>query len=35
MRIEYHPQVAAELEEIRDYYESKSEGLGRDFVDEF
>jgi toxin ParE1/3/4 len=34
MRIEYHPQVAAELEKIRDYYESKSVGLGRDFVDE-
>jgi plasmid stabilization system protein ParE len=34
MRIEYHPHVAAELEKIRDHYESKSVGLGRDFVDE-
>jgi plasmid stabilization system protein ParE len=35
MRIEYHPAVADELEEIRDYYELKSAGLGRDFVNEF
>ena len=35
MRIEYHPAVATELEEIRDYYETCSSGLGRDFVDEF
>ena len=35
MRIEYHPAVAVELEEIRDYYEMKSTGLGRDFVNEF
>jgi plasmid stabilization system protein ParE len=35
MRIEYHPSLHAELEEIRDYYESQSIGLGRDFVDEF
>ena len=35
MRIEYHPAVAAELEEIRDNYESCSQHLGRDFVDEF
>ena len=34
MMIEYHPSVAAELEEIRDYYEGKSEGLGMAFVDE-
>jgi toxin ParE1/3/4 len=35
MILDYHPAVAAELEEIRDYYESQSPGLGRDFVDEF
>lgn len=35
MRIEYHPSLAKELEEIRDHYESRSAGLGRDFVDEF
>lgn len=35
MRIEYHPCVANELEEIRDFYESRSEGLGLDFVNEF
>jgi len=35
MRIEYHPAIAAELEEIRDYYESCSLGLGTDFIDEF
>ena len=35
MRIEYHPEVADELEKIRDYYENKSAGLGRDFVNEF
>ena len=35
MTIEYHPAVAEELEEIRDYYESKSDGLGQEFVSEF
>jgi plasmid stabilization system protein ParE len=35
MRIDYHPAVAAELEEIRDYYEKRCAGLGADFVDEF
>jgi toxin ParE1/3/4 len=35
MRIEYHPSLHAELEEVRDYYESQSLGLGQDFVDEF
>jgi plasmid stabilization system protein ParE len=35
MRIEYHPSIAAELEEIRNYYEEKSVGLGLAFVDEF
>ncbi|MES2440932.1 MAG: type II toxin-antitoxin system RelE/ParE family toxin [Verrucomicrobiota bacterium] len=35
MKIEYHPAIAGELEEIRDYYEGQSAGLGRDFVDQF
>ena len=35
MRIEYHPAVADELIEIRDFYESRSTGLGLDFVAEF
>lgn len=35
MRIEYHPAVAEELIEIRDFYESRSTGLGLDFVAEF
>jgi len=29
MRIDYHPAVAGELEEIRDHYEECSEGLGK------
>lgn len=35
MRVEYHPAVQKELEEIRDYYEDRSAGLGRAFIDEF
>ena len=35
MRLEYHPAIAAELEEIRTHYESSSVGLGGDFIDEF
>jgi len=35
MRVEYHPSVVTELEEIRDFYESCSVGLGLDFVNEF
>ena len=35
MRIEYHPSLNTELEEVRDYYESQSFGLGGDFVGEF
>lgn len=35
MRIEYHPDVGDELVEIRDFYESRSVGLGSDFVAEF
>ena len=35
MKIEYHPALEAELEEIRDYYDERSQGLGIAFVDEF
>jgi toxin ParE1/3/4 len=35
MKIEYHPAVADELIEIRDFYESRSVGLGLDFVSDF
>lgn len=35
MKIEYHPAVADEIEEIRDHYEEESAGLGKVFVDEF
>jgi len=35
MRIDYHPAIAAELEEIRDHYQSCSFGLGTEFIDEF
>ncbi len=35
MKIDYHPEVADELEEVRSFYESRSPGLGVAFVDEF
>ena len=35
MTIEYHPAVADELGEIRDYYNERLPGLGREFIDEF
>jgi hypothetical protein len=35
VRIDDHPAIADELEEIRDHYEVRSPGLGRDFVDKF
>ncbi len=35
MRVEYHPAVEAELREIQRYYEARSPGLGRQFIDEF
>ncbi len=35
MKVEYHPAIACELEEIRDHYEGLSIGLGTDFVNEF
>lgn len=35
MRIEYHPSLALELAEIRDFYDSRSPGLGVEFVQEF
>lgn len=35
MRIDYHPAIEKELGEIRDYYESQTNGLGVVFLDEF
>jgi hypothetical protein len=35
MRIEYRPSIEAELAEVRDYYNERSNGLGDDFIDEF
>ncbi len=35
MRVEYHPAIEAELRAIQDYYEERSPGLGREFIDEF
>jgi len=35
MKIEYHPDIEAELAEIRAYYNEKSQGLGDEFLDEF
>jgi hypothetical protein len=35
MTIEYHPAGEQELQAIRDYYESRLPGLGREFIDEF
>src|SRR6266446_5008515 len=35
MIIEYHPAVALELDEIRNYYNQRSAGLGDEFIDEF
>lgn len=35
MTIEYHPAVFGELEAVRDYYEGKSPGLGKQFIEEF
>ncbi len=35
MRIEYHPAVEREIEEVRDFYEARSPGLGTRFIDEF
>ena len=35
MIVEYHPEVQRELEAIRDWYNGKVPGLGREFIDEF
>lgn len=35
MTVEYHPAVERDLADVRDYYEQRSPGLGREFVDEF
>jgi len=34
MTVEYHPSVQAELEEVRDHYNSRTDGLGDEFVNE-
>lgn len=35
MTVEYHPAVERELREIRDFYEKRVPGLGKEFIDEF
>jgi toxin ParE1/3/4 len=35
MTVEYHPAVEQELQEIRNYYDDRSRGLGLEFIDEF
>ena len=35
MRVEYHPALVDELREIIDYYNTCSEGLGNEFLNEF
>src|SRR4051812_19682273 len=35
MRVEYHPAIETEVRAIKDYYEERSPGLGRAFIDEF
>ena len=35
MTVEYHPAVEGDLKAIRDYYEARVPGLGREFIDEF
>lgn len=35
MRIEYHPAIESELQEIVKYYNNCSQGLGSEFLDEF
>jgi hypothetical protein len=35
MRIEYHPAIEAELAQIRNFYNERSQSLGYDFINEF
>jgi plasmid stabilization system protein ParE len=35
MRVEYHPAIETEINEIRSYYDERSPGLGSEFVGEF
>ncbi|HOW68500.1 MAG TPA: type II toxin-antitoxin system RelE/ParE family toxin [Candidatus Paceibacterota bacterium] len=35
MKVEYHPAVERELDVVRNYYEDRLPGLGREFIDEF
>ncbi len=35
MIVEYHPAIERELQGIREFYEGRAPGLGKEFVDEF
>ena len=35
MRVEYHPSLLEELEDAKIFYDERSEGLGRQFAEEF
>lgn len=35
MKVFYHPAIEHELRSIIDFYEERSQGLGRQFLDEF
>ena len=35
MTIQYHPALQQELEEIKEFYEARADGLGSSFLDEF
>lgn len=35
MKVEYHPAIEAEVRAVQTYYEDRSPGLGRQFLDDF
>ncbi|MDB6023284.1 MAG: hypothetical protein JWQ04_3141 [Pedosphaera sp.] len=35
MIIDYHPAIEGELQDIRNFYENRSPGLGKEFTGEF
>jgi hypothetical protein len=35
MKVEYHPAIEGKLLALRSYYEDRSPGLGRQFIDVF
>lgn len=35
MKIEYHPALEQELQDVIDFYNERSKGLGTDFLNEF